>query len=201
MKTRKYNGGRKRRKTRHRQRGHVAKRKRKTKHTNRHKKQRPNMKKTRRKRGGAIPLGPVITVGLMGLAAIVGPIAATYMDESNIERAKREADPVMKARAKALEGNIDFSEITKEQIWDEEERKRRRSWGKPAENEQDEEDEQDNVDTQMSEMSKAARNRRKIGNQARKHSEKLLDGSPYWDTSTGVATPILDDPLLQPSPE
>ena len=198
MKTRKYNRGRKRGKTRRGQKGYTTKRKYKTKHTNRYKKQRRNMKKTRRMRGGAIPMGPVITVGLMALAAIVGPIAATYMDESNIERAKREADAVMKARAEGDKGKSNFSESSEEQIWDEKKRERDRSLGISAENEQDEEDDEE-YRTTLSPEGQDYINKT-LGQRARKHSEELIKESPYWDTSTGVARPILEDPLLQPSP-
>lgn len=122
MKTRKTNKLNKYKKTTR------VKKNRKNKQTNRYK-NRKQINKTRRKKGGAIPMGPVVTLGVLGFAAIVGPIIGAYLDESNIERAKREANEIMRERNERLKDDSKFSESTKEQIWDEEKRERDTSWG------------------------------------------------------------------------
>lgn len=199
MKTRKYNGGRKHRKTRRGQKRYGVKHKHKTKYNNRYKRKRPNMKKTRRKRGGAIPMGPIITVGLLGLAAIVGPIAATYMDETNIERTKREADDVMKTKAEALKDERMYFGRDNPNPGEKSGRE------DAIQNDADFADEEDEkiiseISPEYIKRKEEEKIRNEIGKRARKQSESMIRESPYWDTSTGIAKPIPDDAQLQPSP-
>ena len=94
MKTRKYNGVRKKERTRRGQKRYGNKHVKRTTGNKRNRRNgrnntirhRRNTYKPKRQKGGGIPLGPIVTIGVLALAAIVGPIAGAYLDQSDMEK-------------------------------------------------------------------------------------------------------------------
>ena len=116
MKTRKYNRYRKyfnKRKTRGVQKRYNKRTNNKrtnNKRTNKYKRKntirihRRNFNKTKRKKGGAIPVGalPVIAVGAVALlAAIGGPIIGTYLDEASHDKEAKQKEEIGRQRKMA----------------------------------------------------------------------------------------------------
>ena len=190
MKTRKYNGVRKKERTRRGQKrygnkhikrttGNKRNRRKGRNNTIRH---RRNTYKPKRQKGGGIPLGPIVTIGVLALAAIVGPIAGAYLDQSDMEKAKREADDIMKEKAAGLKGERDFFG---------QQRTNPGERGEKEENDNDFADEYDEEEYRTT-LSPGGQDRinKTLGQRARKQTERMIKGSPYWDTSTGVAESI-----------
>ena len=153
---------------------------RKIKRSRTQKKHGRNIKKTRHKRGGGIPLGPIVTIGVLALAAIVGPIAATYMDETNIDHAKKEANDIKREMTmRDKDDRMYFGE-------------KNPNPGDRSGREHDNEnqnrfsDESGDIGVELTDDAVTS----EIRERARKQSEKMLLESPYWRVDGGVLRTI-----------
>jgi len=176
---------------------------------------RRNFNKTKRKKGGAIPVGalPVIAVGAVALlAAIGGPIIGTYLDEASHDKEAKQKELIgalaksegLSPKTYAPMMDSDFTMGMTDEERDEENNLRAKGLPEDDDNDLSPSPEGQNY-INRKEIGNRARKQSEqmleIGNRARKQSEEIIKNSPYREEGEdGVAKPILDDSLLQQSP-